>query len=482
MDRIIFHVDVNSAFLSWSAVKRLREDPQALDLRTVPSAVGGDVKTRHGIITAKAIPAKKYGIQTGEPVMKALQKCPDLILVPGDRKTYKEYSRQFIAILKKYAEVVEQVSIDEAYMDMTGAAGSAGSREEERQAVLEIAAGIRKEIRESLGFTVNVGISSNKLLAKMASDFQKPDRTHTLFPDEVAGKMWPLPIRELHGCGGATAARLNTLGIITIGDAAGTDPEILKGALGEKAGAHIWRAANGISNSPVRGTREKAKSYSNETTMAEDITGQNYGERMPAYLRKLSESVGGRMRKDAVRAYTIGVIVKTDQFHRHTRQKRLDRSTSDPAVIEAAARELMDRLLTGESGLFSRGRTIRLVGVSAAGLDDSPYEQMSLFDWLGDPEESGKKGNPVQKQDPVHEPFPAGEVQKAGRTAAEQILDSEEEKAYNPTTAAAEDAAPVRGDRDRDSAADEKKRRLDAMMDTINRRFGQDTVRKGGSR
>ena len=410
--------------------------------------------------------------------MKALQKCPDLILVPGDRKTYKEYSRQFIAILKKYAEVVEQVSIDEAYMDMTGAAGSAGSREEERQAVLEIAAGIRKEIRESLGFTVNVGISSNKLLAKMASDFQKPDRTHTLFPDEVAGKMWPLPIRELHGCGGATAARLNTLGIVTIGDAAGTDPEILKGALGEKAGAHIWRAANGISNSPVRGTREKAKSYSNETTMAEDITGQNYGERMPAYLRKLSESVGGRMRKDAVRAYTIGVIVKTDQFHRHTRQKRLDRSTSDPAVIEAAARELMDRLLTGESGLFS----IRLVGVSAVGLDDSPYEQMSLFDWLGDPGESGKKGNPVQKQDPVHEPFPAGEVQKAGRTAAEQILDSEEEKAYNPTTAAAEDAAPVRGDRDRDSAADEKKRRLDAMMDTINRRFGQDTVRKGGSR
>ena len=119
MDRIIFHVDVNSAFLSWSAVKRLREDPQALDLRTVPSAVGGDVKTRHGIITAKSIPAKKYGIQTGEPVMKALQKCPDLILVPGDRKTYKEYSRQFIAILKKYAEVVEQVSIDEAYMDVS---------------------------------------------------------------------------------------------------------------------------------------------------------------------------------------------------------------------------------------------------------------------------------------------------------------------------------------------------------------------------
>ena len=307
MDRIIFHVDVNSAFLSWSAVKRLREDPQALDLRTVPSAVGGDVKTRHGIITAKSIPAKKYGVQTGEPVMKALQKCPDLILVPGDRKTYKEYSRQFIAILKKYAEVVEQVSIDEAYMDMTGAAGSAGSREEERKAVLEIAAGIRKEIRESLGFTVNVGISSNKLLAKMASDFQKPDRTHTLFPDEVAGKMWPLPIRELHGCGGATAARLNTLGIVTIGDAAGTDPEILKGALGEKAGAHIWRAANGISNSPVRGTREKAKSYSNETTMAEDITGQNYGERMPAYLRKLSESVGGRMRKDAASGFPEGI-------------------------------------------------------------------------------------------------------------------------------------------------------------------------------
>ena len=311
-----------------------------------------------------------------------------------------------------------------------------------------------------------MGISSNKLLAKMASDFQKPDRTHTLFPDEVAEKMWPLPIRDLHGCGGATAARLNTLGIVTIGDAAGTDPEILKGALGEKTGAHIWRAANGISNSPVRGTREKAKSYSNETTMAEDITGQNYGERMPAYLHKLAESVGGRMRKDSVRAYTIGVIVKTDQFHRHTRQKRLDRSTSDPAVIEAAARELMDRLLTGKSGLFSKGRTIRLVGVSAAGLDDSPYEQMSLFDWLGEQAESGAEDAPAQRQDPP----------------AEKELDSEEKKAYNPTSAAAEDAGSVREYRVRESRADEKQRRLDAMMDRINRRYGQDTVRKGDAR
>ena len=181
MKRCIFHVDVNSAFLSWSAVKKLKEDPSAVDLRTIPSAVGGDVKTRHGIITAKSIPAGRMGVKTGEPVVKALAKCPDLILIPSDFETYRAYSRAFIGILEKYARVIEQVSIDEAYLDMTGT---------EHLFRKEIAGGepfplcaarvIRDEIRTSLGFTVNVGISTNKLLAKMASDFEKPDRTHTL--------------------------------------------------------------------------------------------------------------------------------------------------------------------------------------------------------------------------------------------------------------------------------------------------------------
>lgn len=283
-ERIIFHVDVNSAFLSWSAVKRLKDDPGAVDLRTVPSAVGGDVETRHGIITAKSIPAKRYGIVTGEPVVKALQKCPGLVLVSSDWEAYRTYSNAFIRILLEYTELVQQASIDEAYVDMTEAveaavrrtpkapggdgivavagpaertdvkraayvptgpvdkaaaraAGAEGSAHtaERRRVALSLAASLREEIRTQLGFTVNVGISSNKLLAKMASDFQKPDRTHMLWPEEVPTKMWPLPIGDLYGCGGKTASRLAGIGITTIGDAAGADPAMLQSFLGRRA-------------------------------------------------------------------------------------------------------------------------------------------------------------------------------------------------------------------------------------------------------
>jgi DNA polymerase-4 len=174
-ERTIFHVDVNSAFLSWSALKKLREEPGSVDLRTIPSAVGGDVKTRHGIITAKSIPAKKYGVQTGEPVVKALQKCPQLVTVPPDFPTYHEYSQALMDILAQYSPLLQQVSIDEAYLDMSHRIAFG-----DREAALLWASRIREQVKRELGFTVNVGISTNKLLAKMASDFQKPDRTHTL--------------------------------------------------------------------------------------------------------------------------------------------------------------------------------------------------------------------------------------------------------------------------------------------------------------
>ena len=332
MDRLIFHIDVNSAFLSWSAVKRLEEDSNAVDLRTIPSAVGGDVKTRHGVITAKSIPAKKYGIRTGEPVMTALRKCPDLVLVKSDFDTYRKFSRAFIDILETYGGTVEQASIDEAYLDLTEAAenavlsgaaaaasctadaagrGASPTDAAVRDYALETAQRIRDEIRTRLKFTVNVGISSNKLLAKMASDFEKPDKTHTLWPEEVPEKMWPLPIGSLFGCGGVSAERLRSFGIRTIGDAAAAELSILQAILGEKAGAYISRAARGISRSPVTSEREAAKSYSNETTTAEDISSQNYAEKVPPILRHLSEKVAARMQRDGVRALTICVMVKT---------------------------------------------------------------------------------------------------------------------------------------------------------------------------
>lgn len=382
-ERCIFHVDVNSAFLSWSSLRILKENPDAVDLRTVPSAVGGDVQKRHGVITAKSIPAKKYGIRTGEPVVKALQKCPDLILVPPDFTTYRKYSRALMKILHKYSDIVEQASIDEAYMDMTGLADRFEQDWEKTGEPFPLCAArkIKDEVRERLGFTVNVGISVNKLLAKTASDFTKPDRIHTLYPDEMEAKFWPLPIDRLFGCGPASAQKLKNIGIATIGDAAHTEEEILQSVLGEKAGTYIFRSSRGISDAPVLAESREAKGYSNELTTTVDITAENYDAEMTPLLDSLCGSVSRRLQKDEVRAFTVGVTVKTDLFQRHTRQTTLADSISDERTIRTTADRLMRELLFGKKnagGLFSSGRAVRLVGVFASGLDRGSCHQMSL--------------------------------------------------------------------------------------------------------
>lgn len=218
MNRIIFHIDVNSAYLSWSALKLLKEDPTSVDIRTIPAIIGGDRETRHGIVLAKSIPAKKiYGIRTAEPVASALKKCPSLTIIPPDHKLYSAYSRRLMQFLRSLTDKIEQVSIDECYMDYTDIAGRFSSPEEG-------AAYIRNHVRDIYGFTVNVGISTNKLLAKMASDFEKPDKTHTLYPWEIEKKMWPLPISELFMAGHASVAVLEKLDIHTIGDRSASRP------------------------------------------------------------------------------------------------------------------------------------------------------------------------------------------------------------------------------------------------------------------
>lgn len=488
MKRCIFHVDVNSAFLSWSAVKRLKENPAALDLRTVPSAVGGDVKTRHGVITANSLPAKKLGIRTGEPVITALRKCPGLILVPADFETYRACSGAFIAILKKYARAVEQVSIDEAFLDMTGlesrfpavsaetsAAGEpqkllnprgAASRAGTRAAgpdgapltfPLNAAYLIKNEIRDTLHFSVNVGISENKFLAKMASDFEKPDKVHTLWPAEIPEKLWPLPIGSMYGCGRSTSARLSSYGIRTIGDAARTSPEILRSILGEKSGESIWRSANGLNDSPVNGTPEEAKSYSNETTTSEDITRGNFREKLPPLLEDLSQSVAFRMQQDKVRALTVGVIVKTGAFRRHTRQLTIERPTNSAAEILRTATRLMDELLLGTGGhpgLFDAGEVLRLVGVSAQnlrGAANGSFEQLSLFDWAA--------GLP-----PAPDSAAPDARSAAGIAAALEV------------SAAAEDSEPPRIPAAPDAS---RQRKLSRMMQELDEKFGRGAVRRG---
>ena len=390
---IIFHIDVNSAFLSWSAVKKLRDEPGSIDLRTVPSAVGGDVKSRHGIITAKSIPAKKYGIVTGEPVVKALQKCPNLILVQGDFTTYRMYSHAFIEIIKRYSPKLQQVSIDEAYLDMSGEKELFKDSESENFPwPLNVARLIRDEIRNTLGFTVNVGISSNKLLAKMASDFKKPDLTHTLFPHEIQEKMWPLPIGDLYGCGKSTASRLTSLGIKTIGDAANSDYEFLCSILGENAAGYIYNSSNGYGSTQVHDEYEDAKSYSNETTLKSDLTADSYDKEIEPILKYLSGKVSGRLKRDGVYGCTITVSVKTGNFKRHSAQMKIDSSTDDDLVIYKCAKMLSDKLLLGDEGLFIRGEVIRLVGVGVSKLDDGSYRQLNLFDVLAEMPHSAALG------------------------------------------------------------------------------------------
>ena len=220
-ERVIFHVDANSAFLSWSAAYRVKVLGEETDLRDVPSAVAGDKASRHSIILAKSVPAKKYGIQTGEPLFQALEKCPGLVVIPPDYELYVQASRHFVDMLREFSPAVEQYSIDEAWVDMTGTQRLWGTP----RLAAEL---MRRRINEELGFTVNIGISSNKLLAKMAGDFEKPNKVHTLFPEEMTEKFFPLPVRDLFLVGAATERKLQMLGIYTIGELAAADVRVLK--------------------------------------------------------------------------------------------------------------------------------------------------------------------------------------------------------------------------------------------------------------
>lgn len=389
MSRVVFHADVNSAFLSWSAVHALKENPDSVDLRTIPSAVGGDVSTRHGIITAKSIPAKKYGIVTAMPVMRALELCPSLVLVQSDYQMYREYSQAFIKILKSHAKVVEQVSIDEAFMDMTGLEGDPRV----------IARQIADEVKTRLGFTINVGISCNKLLAKMASDFEKPDKVHTLFPNEIAEKMWPLPIGDLFGCGSKTTEKLIRVGIRTIGEASHTDPHFLRGLLGDAAGTYIYQAANGKSDSPVSDEARDVKSVSNEYTTTEDITERNWKTDGLKMLDYLTTKVSGRLAKQGLYAETIGVSVKTDDFKRHSIQTKCPDPVQSKEEIYPFARRLFEEILCGKDGMFQEGKSVRLIAVVASSLSDGSYKQMTLLEALNQAKNDAEKKEKKEKLD-----------------------------------------------------------------------------------
>lgn len=360
-ESIIYHIDVNSAFLSWEACRRKNEHQDGPDLRDIPSAVGGNQEMRHGIVLAKSLAAKKYKIQTGEPLVKALQKCPHLTIVAPDYALYVECSRRLMELLREYSPTVEQYSIDEAFMDMTGFQSLYGDP-------VIFAGQLKDKIRSELGFTVNIGVARNKLLAKMASDFKKPDMVHSLFPWEIEKKMWSLPVGELFFVGRRTEQKLISLGITTIGDLAKTDPDILRSHF-KSHGEVIWNYANGNDVQIVTDHQVANKGYGNSITIHFDVTDAQTAKMV---LLSLSETVGARIRADKAYISVVAVSIVDYEFHHYSKQTTLLSSTNVTEKIYGEACQLFD--------ILWNHMPIRQLGVHTSRATKEYAYQYNLFD------------------------------------------------------------------------------------------------------
>ena len=394
MAPIIFHIDVNSAYLSWTAVEQLKNGA-TVDLREIPAIIGGDQKSRHGVVLAKSPAAKRYGIRTGEPVANAFRKCPNLAMYPPDHKMYREKSRRLMEYLRTFTKEIEQVSVDECYMDFTGIAGRYHSP-------VDGAAEIKDGIRDKFGFTVNIGISTNKLLAKMASDFEKPDRIHTLYPEEIKEKMWPLPIGELYMAGRSSVEVLKKLEINTIGDLAQADLKLIMLHL-KSHGKMLWEFANGIGTSVVQSEPDEAKGIGNSTTLSEDAA--TIEEVTPVFER-LAQSVGSRLKKAEKKAGMVSMEIKYYDFRTVSHQIQLDKPSNDPEVLKETACSLFLEVWSGEP--------VRLLGIRTSKLsDETAPEQLSIFD-IELPKEPDEKHKRLKKaMDEINGKFGEGAVMKA---------------------------------------------------------------------
>lgn len=361
MEPVIFHIDVNSAYLSWTALSLL-EQGETVDLREIPSVIGGDQSKRHGVVLAKSLPAKAYGIRTGEPIANALRKCPLLTLAPPDHKLYAARSRQLMEFLSTFSPHLEQVSIDECYMDFTQACANYSSPE-------EAASLIKDSILKQFHFTVNVGISNRKVLAKMASDFEKPDRVHTLFSHEIPEKLWPLPVSRLYMCGHSSVESLRKLEILTIGDLAQADPAILTAHL-KSHGLLLHHYANGMDSSSVESAPAAAKGIGNSTTLHTDALTRE--DALPV-LSWLAGSVSARLCRAGQIASMISCEIKYSNFRSVSHQTTLSTPTNSREVIYETACMLFDELWDGSP--------VRLFGIRTSKLHtvDEPV-QLNLLD------------------------------------------------------------------------------------------------------
>lgn len=362
MTPVIFHIDVNSAFLSWSALENLKNGSE-VDLRLIPSIIGGDMSKRHGVVLAKSLPAKAYGILTGEPVVNAFRKCPSLITQRPDHALYEKRSHELMQYLRSVCPDIEQVSIDECYMDFAPIYDRYPSPE-------AAAAEIKNHVRDYLGFTVNVGISDRKILAKMASDFKKPDLVHTLYSYEIQKKMWHLPVSSLYMCGKSSVDTLRKLEILTIGDLAKADPEILAYHL-KSHGRLLWNYANGIDGSAVEPETADLKGIGNSITLSSDALTAADCHRA---LLSLSDTVAGRLRASGQAAFMVSAELKYSTFQRISHQTTLAAPVCTANMIYDTACTLFDEIWDGTP--------VRLLGIRTSSLvsKDEPI-QLSLFDY-----------------------------------------------------------------------------------------------------
>ncbi len=362
MERVIFHIDVNSAFLSWTAAYRCKVLGETFDLREVPSVIAGQKDSRRSIVLAKSTPAKKYGIKTGEPLGMAREKCPGLQVAEPDYDLYLSASAKLMAMLRQVSPLVEQFSVDEAWVDMTGTQRLYGSP-------VFAAQWLKDKIYRELGFTVNIGISSNKMLAKMAGELEKPNKVLTLFPWEMEEKLWPLPVRELFYVGRATEEKLHRMGLYTIGQLAKADPRELRKKL-HKHGETIWHLANGRNADPVISEAPENKGYGNAMTTPWDVTEPVYAQQV---LLCLCETVAARMRRDGQSGRCVTLQWRTAQFENFTSQRQLPSATNSTMEIYGAACDILARVWDGKIPL-------RQLGVQMGKVSHEPYRQYSVFD------------------------------------------------------------------------------------------------------
>lgn len=361
MGTLIFHIDVNSAYLSWEAAYRLQQG-EKLDIRTIPSVIGGDESSRYGIVLAKSISAKKYNIKTGESLYEARRKCPELAVFPPRYWLYMQCSSAMHEILEEYTPIIQRFSVDESFLDFS-------NMENLYPDYMKLAETIKERIKRELGFTVNIGISNNKLLAKVASDLKKPDKIHTLFLDEIKKKMWPLPVEDLFMVGRATVPKLHKLNINTIGDLASYDVDILKNIL-KSHGELIWNYANGIDNSKVRKSNYiEMKGIGNSTTISFDVEDRDTAHKV---LLSLCETVGMRLRDSGNCCTVVSIFIRGNDLISYSRQKKLSTATDSTRKIYEVVCYLFDNVW--------KGKPIRHIGVHITDFCNNDFYQYNLLD------------------------------------------------------------------------------------------------------